>query len=128
VVLPLDKRIRQHLGAGAGDVHAVPDRRHAVRGPPFLAAPLLAHFSNLSAGLPHYGTTPGPIYFGADYVTQQKWRLLGLIASATNILIWVSVVGLVEDPGIAVTTTCEKAKSNLAMFGRFLLSTTQPGF
>ena len=62
--------------------------------PPFLAAVLLAHFSNLSAGLTHYGTTPGPIYFGADYVTQQKWWQLGLIASAPNILIWASV-GLV---------------------------------
>jgi DASS family divalent anion:Na+ symporter len=62
--------------------------------PPFLAAALLAYFSSLSAGLTHYGTTPGPIYFGADYVSQQKWWQLGLIASASNILIWASV-GLV---------------------------------
>jgi DASS family divalent anion:Na+ symporter len=62
--------------------------------PPFLAAALLAYFSSLSAGLTHYGTTPGPIYFGADYVTQQKWWQLGLIASVANILIWASV-GLV---------------------------------
>jgi DASS family divalent anion:Na+ symporter len=62
--------------------------------PPFLAAALLAYFSNLSAGLTHYGTTPGPIYFGADYVSQQKWWQLGLIASVANILIWASV-GLV---------------------------------
>src|SRR6266508_2373223 len=62
--------------------------------PPFLAASLLAYFSSLSAGLTHYGTTPGPIYFGADYVTQQKWWQLGLIASVANILIWASV-GLV---------------------------------
>ncbi len=62
--------------------------------PPFLAVALLAYFSNLSAGLTHYGTTPGPIYFGAEYVTQQKWWQLGLIASAPNILIWASV-GLV---------------------------------
>lgn len=62
--------------------------------PPFLAAALLAYFSNLSAGLTHYGTTPGPIYFGADYVSQQKWWQLGLIASVANILVW-SSVGLV---------------------------------
>ncbi len=62
--------------------------------PPFLAAALLAYFSNLSAGLTHYGTTPGPIYFGADYVTQQKWWQLGFIASVSNILIW-GLVGLV---------------------------------
>jgi hypothetical protein len=42
-----------------------------------------------------YSTTPGPIYFGADYVMRQKWRLLGLIASVSNILIWASV-GLVR--------------------------------
>ena len=30
----------------------------------------LAYFSNLSAGPTHYGMTPGPIYFGADYVSQ----------------------------------------------------------
>src|SRR5882672_234139 len=59
--------------------------------PPFLAAALLAYFSNLSAGLTHYGTTPGPIYFGADYVSQQKWWQLGLIASVANILVWASV-------------------------------------
>ena len=55
---------------------------------------LLAYFSQLSAGLTHYGATPGPIYFGADYVTQQKWRQLGLIAPVSNILSWASV-GLV---------------------------------
>jgi DASS family divalent anion:Na+ symporter len=62
--------------------------------PPFLAVALLAYFSNLSAGLTHYGTTPGPIYFGADYVSQQKWWQLGLIASVPNILVW-ALVGLV---------------------------------
>jgi hypothetical protein len=40
--------------------------------PPFLAAALPAYFSNLSAGLTHHDTTHGPIYFGADYVNQQK--------------------------------------------------------
>lgn len=62
--------------------------------PSILAVVMLAYFSNLSAGLTHYGTTPGPIYFGTGYVTQQKWWQLGLIASAPNILIW-STVGLV---------------------------------
>jgi hypothetical protein len=62
--------------------------------PSFLAAALLAYFSNLSSWLTHYGTTPRPIYFGADYVTQQKCWQLGLIISVSNILIWASV-GLV---------------------------------
>jgi DASS family divalent anion:Na+ symporter len=61
--------------------------------PAALAVALLAYFSNLSAGLTHYGTTPGPIYFGAGYVSQQKWWQLGLIAAVPNILIW-AVVGM----------------------------------
>lgn len=59
--------------------------------PPFLSVALLAYFSNLSASLTHYGTTPGPIYFGAGYVTQQAWWKLGLIASVPNILLWATV-------------------------------------
>ncbi|MBL8168638.1 MAG: DASS family sodium-coupled anion symporter [Acidobacteria bacterium] len=62
--------------------------------PPFIAAAMLAYFSNLSASLTHYGTTPGPIFFGAGYVTQQKWWQLGLITSVPNILIW-ALVGAV---------------------------------
>ncbi len=63
----------------------------AAGAPPALAVLMLAYFSNLSAGLTHYGTTPGPIYFGAGYVSQQKWWQLGLIAALPNILIWASV-------------------------------------
>jgi divalent anion:Na+ symporter, DASS family len=66
----------------------------ATGSPPFLAVALLAFFSNMSAGLTHYGTTPGPIYFGAGYLSQQKWWQLGLIASIPNIVIWITV-GLV---------------------------------
>ncbi len=61
--------------------------------PPYLAVLVLAAFSNLSAGLTHYGTTPGPIFFGTGYVKQQTWWKYGLIASVPNILIW-TVVGL----------------------------------
>jgi divalent anion:Na+ symporter, DASS family len=66
----------------------------AAGSPAYIAVALLASFSNLSAGLTHYGTTPGPIYFGTGYVSQQRWWQLGLIASIPNILIW-TVVGLV---------------------------------
>jgi hypothetical protein len=41
------------------------------------AALMLAYLSNLSASLTHYGTTSGPIYFGAGYVSQQTWWKLG---------------------------------------------------
>lgn len=61
--------------------------------PPYLAVLVLAYFSNLSAGLTHYGTTPGPIFFGTGYVKQQTWWKYGLIASVPNILIW-TIVGL----------------------------------
>ncbi|HQR36322.1 MAG TPA: DASS family sodium-coupled anion symporter [Blastocatellia bacterium] len=66
----------------------------AAGAPPILSVVVLAYFSNLSAGLTHYGTTPGPIYFGTGYVPQQKWWQLGLIATAPNILIW-TIVGMV---------------------------------
>jgi len=66
----------------------------AAGSPAILAVVMMAYFSNLSAGLTHYGTTPGPIFFGAGYVSQQTWWKLGLLASVPNILVW-TVVGLV---------------------------------
>lgn len=63
----------------------------AAGAPAGLVVLLMAYFSNLSAGLTHYGTTPGPIFFGTGYVSQQKWWQLGLLASVPNILIWASV-------------------------------------
>lgn len=65
----------------------------AAGAPPYLAVLSLAYFSNLSASLTHYGTTPAPIYFGAGYTTQRTWWLLGLITSITTIVIW-SVAGV----------------------------------
>lgn len=64
-----------------------------VGAPAGLAVLLLAYFSNLNAGLTHYGTTPAPIYFGTGYVKQGNWWTIGLIASILNILIW-STIGL----------------------------------
>ena len=60
----------------------------AAGAPPYLAVLSLAYFSNLSASLTHYGTTPAPIYFGAGYVTQRMWWRIGLIASLITIPIW----------------------------------------
>ena len=56
--------------------------------PSYLAMLSLAYFSNLDACLTHYGTTPAPIYFGAGYVTQRTWWILGLLASLVTIPIW----------------------------------------
>lgn len=63
----------------------------AAGAPPYLAVLSLAYFSNLDACLTHFGTTPGPIYFGAGYVKQRAWWKLGLIVSFATISIWVIV-------------------------------------
>ena len=60
----------------------------AAGAPVYLAVLALTYFSNLSASLTHYGTTPAPILFGAGYVRMQTWWKLGFVASVANILIW----------------------------------------
>jgi DASS family divalent anion:Na+ symporter len=65
----------------------------AAGAPPLVAVLFLAYFSNLSASLTHYGTTTGPIYFGADYITQRDWWRLGLLISLATVTIW-GVTGL----------------------------------
>jgi divalent anion:Na+ symporter, DASS family len=71
--------------------------------PPFLAILLgrgappgliifgFACFANLSAGLTHYGTTPGPMFFAHEYVPLRRWWLVGLAVSVVNIAIWGTV-------------------------------------
>jgi DASS family divalent anion:Na+ symporter len=66
----------------------------SVGAPAGLTVLILTYFSNLSAGLTHYGTTPAPVYFGTGYVKQKTWWTIGLIASVINIAIW-STVGLI---------------------------------
>lgn len=61
--------------------------------PVALAVLGLAYFSNLSACLTHYGTTPAPIYFGARYVTQREWWRIGFTVSVLTIGIF-GVVGV----------------------------------
>ena len=63
----------------------------AAGAPPYLAVLSLAYFSNLDASLTHFGTTPGPIYFGAGYVKQRTWWKVGLIVSFITITIWVVI-------------------------------------
>jgi divalent anion:Na+ symporter, DASS family len=66
----------------------------AAGAPPWVAVLSLAYFSNLCAALTHYGTTPGPIFFGAGYVPQTTWWRMGLVASMINIPIW-GLIGMV---------------------------------
>lgn len=63
----------------------------AAGAPPALAVLSLAAFSNLSASLTHFGTTPGPIYFGARYVTQREWWTYGFVMSLVTIAIWSTI-------------------------------------
>jgi DASS family divalent anion:Na+ symporter len=65
----------------------------AAGAPAGLAVLFLNYFSTLSASLTHYGTTPGPIYFGTGYARQGTWWTIGLIASIVNIAVW-STIGL----------------------------------
>jgi DASS family divalent anion:Na+ symporter len=62
--------------------------------PPVLAALVLAFFSNLFAGMTHYGTGPAPVLFGTGYVELGTWWRMGLLVSVVNIVIWVGLGGL----------------------------------
>src|SRR5947199_5124207 len=63
----------------------------ALGAPPALAALVLGFFSSLFAGLTHYGTAPAPILFGSGHVPLGTWWKTGLVVSAVNIAIWLSV-------------------------------------
>ncbi|MBU6382912.1 MAG: anion permease [Verrucomicrobia bacterium] len=66
----------------------------ALGTPPQLAVLTLGFFSNLFAGLTHYGSGPAPILFGTGYVTVATWWKFGFIVSVANIAIWLIVGGL----------------------------------
>lgn len=66
----------------------------AAGAPPALAALVLAFFSNLFAGLSHYGTGPAPVFFGSGYVELATWWQLGALLSVVNIVIWVGIGGV----------------------------------
>ena len=59
--------------------------------PAALAAYAMAFYTNLSASLTHYGTTPSPIVFAAGYVSTGLWWKVGLLISFVNLAIWTSV-------------------------------------
>ncbi len=63
-------------------------------GAPALAIALpLAYFSNLNAGITHYGTGSAPVYFGDGYVPQGTWWKIGFLISVVTVAIWL-VIGL----------------------------------
>jgi len=63
----------------------------AAGAPPLLAVLTLAYFSNLSASLTHYGTTPAPIYFGSGYITQTDWWKYGFVVSVISVVVFGTV-------------------------------------
>ncbi|MBX7065818.1 MAG: anion permease [Parachlamydiales bacterium] len=66
----------------------------ALGTPPELAVLTLGFFSNLYAGLTHYGSGPAPILYGTGYVSVATWWKYGFIISLVNIAIWLIVGGL----------------------------------
>jgi divalent anion:Na+ symporter, DASS family len=62
--------------------------------PPLMAAFGLAYFSNLNAGMTHYGTGSAPVYFGMGYVRQAMWWKLGFIISLVNVALWLGIGSL----------------------------------
>lgn len=46
-------------------------------------------FSNLSAGLTNYGTTPCPMFFSQGYVPMAKWWQIGFVVSLVNFAVWI---------------------------------------
>jgi len=59
--------------------------------PPMLAALVFGYFSNLNAGITHYGTGSAPVYFGEGFVALGEWWKLGFILSLVNLLIWLGL-------------------------------------
>lgn len=59
--------------------------------PPLVAAFLLAYFSNLNAGITHYGTGSAPVYFGAGYIGQSTWWKVGFLMSVANVIVWLGI-------------------------------------
>jgi DASS family divalent anion:Na+ symporter len=71
--------------------------------PPFMAvliakgAPVglvafsFACFTNLAAGLTHYGTTPSPMFYAHGYVPMRDWWRVGAVVSAANITVWATI-------------------------------------
>jgi len=62
----------------------------AAGAPAPLVAYTMAFYTDLSASLTHYGTTPAPIIFAGGYVSHGQWWKIGFIVSVANLVIWTS--------------------------------------
>lgn len=59
--------------------------------PPLVAALPLGYFSNLNAGLTHYGTGSAPVFFGAGYLTIGEWWRIGWRVSVVHVFLWLGL-------------------------------------
>ena len=50
-----------------------------------------ACFTNFSAGLTNYGTTPSPMFFATNYVSFRDWWRAGFVVSLLNVAIWSTI-------------------------------------
>lgn len=60
----------------------------SIGAPPYLAILVLAFASGLYQGLTHYASGPSAIFFGAGYIEQRKWWILGILVLLVDIVIW----------------------------------------
>lgn len=66
----------------------------AIGTPVYLAAFVLAFFSNLFGALTHYGCGPAAVLFASGYVSVPTWWRVGSIVAIVNIFIWLVIGGL----------------------------------
>ncbi|HXH55642.1 MAG TPA: anion permease [Gammaproteobacteria bacterium] len=60
----------------------------ATGAPATIVVLIFAFLSSLCAGITHYGTGTGPVYYGADYIKLKDWWRVGGILSLINLSIW----------------------------------------
>ena len=66
----------------------------AAGAPPFVSAFVVAMASNICGCLTHFGTGPAPVYFGAGYVPQKTWWILGFCISLIHVVVWLGIGGV----------------------------------
>lgn len=66
----------------------------AAGAPPYLACLAMAYTANICLSLTHYSGAPGPMYFGAGYMSLSTWWRLGFIFSLFNMAVWVGIGSL----------------------------------
>jgi len=64
----------------------------AAGSPPALTVLIMAFSSNLCAAITHYGTGPGPVYFGSGYVSLKDWWAVGGKLGLAHLVVW-GVIG-----------------------------------